>query len=185
MIIETERKCRICSEVKPLADFHKHAPSKNGRMTKCKTCRSKERYKNGAYLLERIRKHGYRHKAAIRYTEATLQDVLNATNCAYCDVELTRGSQITTEATIDHVFLGINIDENVIVCCRGCNAAKSNSHVYDFYQSSEKFTDEVWHEFVKQFASRLLKHEPTPAEIEAWKQGFADEASELRREGVS
>lgn len=184
MIKEITRECRTCKEIKLLTDFTRRPTAPLGREYQCKACRSKARYESGAYIRERIRKHEYRHNAANHYTEATIQEVISATNCAYCDAEMARGKQEPTEATVDHVYRGHNIDHNVVVCCRSCNASKGRMHVYDFYQYSEKFTDELWHEFVKQFARRLLKHEPTEQEIEVWKQGFKEESEELKRYGA-
>lgn len=184
MTIETERKCKICSEIKPLTDFNKHATSKNGRMTKCKTCRSKERYESGAYFRERFRKHKYRHDKPTYYTDELIERILTTSKCTYCDDKLTHQKEHAKQATADHVYLGANIDDNIVICCRSCNTSKGQLHVYDFYQSSEKFTDELWHEFVKQFASRILKREPSALEIEAWKQGFKEESEERKQYGA-
>ena len=116
--------------------------------------------------------------------------MMSATHCVYCGEEGNRIHGHAKELVMDHVYYaggyaGKNIDHNIVACHRSCNTSKGRMHVYDFYLSSERFTDKLWHEFVKQFSSRFLKHEPTLAEIEAWKLGFADEASELLREGVS
>ncbi|WP_409369894.1 HNH endonuclease [Lysinibacillus sp. 38-6] len=184
MINEMMRKCRICKETKPLTEFTRQATAPQGRQARCKSCRSKAQYESGDYLRERIRKHEYRHNGANHYTDVTIQEVLNATNCAYCDVEMTRGKCESSEATVDHVYLGHNIDANVVVCCRSCNASKGRLHVYDFYQSSEQFTDELWHAFVSKFASRFLKREPNEQEIEAWKQGFKEESEERKQYGT-
>lgn len=185
MIKEIARKCRTCKEVKPLTSFTKRSSSPTGYQYQCKVCRSEQRYTNGSYLRERFRKHQYRHNSTMFYTDVTIEAVLTAAKCCYCDDELTREKDHAKQATLDHVYLGHNIDANVVVCCRSCNASKGRMHVYDFYQSSEQFTDELWRAFVRKFASRFLKREPNEQEIEAWKQGFADEASELRKEGVS
>lgn len=35
------KKCRDCGDVKPLSAFHRHASSKDGRLSVCKLCRSR------------------------------------------------------------------------------------------------------------------------------------------------
>lgn len=184
MVNEMTRKCRTCKEIKNLTEFTRRPKAPQGREYQCKACRSKARFESSSYIRERFRKHVYRHNTVNLYTEATIEEVLSATNCAYCDVEMTRGKRELTEATVDHVYLGHNIDENVVVCCRSCNSKKHRQHVYDFYQSSEKFTDKLWYEFVKRFASRFLKHEANEQEIEAWKLGFKVESEEMKRYGA-
>ncbi|WP_157804189.1 HNH endonuclease [Lysinibacillus xylanilyticus] len=135
-------------------------------------------------MRERFRKHQYRHSSTMLYTDVTINAVLTATKCCYCGDELTREKEHAKQATLDHVYLGHNIDDNVVVCCRSCNTSKGQLHIYDYYQRSARFTDELWHEFVKQFASRYLKHEANEQEIEAWKQGFKEESEEMKQYGA-
>ncbi|EFI69313.1 hypothetical protein BFZC1_06038 [Lysinibacillus fusiformis ZC1] len=184
MINEMTRKCRTCKEVKNLTEFTRRPKAPQGREYQCKACRSKARYENGAYLRERFRKHQYRHSNTVFYTDVTINAVLTADKCCYCGDELTREKEHAKQATLDHVYLGHNIDDNVVVCCRSCNTSKGQLHIYDYYQRSASFTDELWHEFVKQFASRLLRREPNEQEIEAWKQGFKEESEEVKRYGA-
>ncbi len=178
------RKCRTCKEIKNLTEFTKRPRAPQGRENQCKECRSKARYENGAYLRERFRKHQYRHNSTMFYTDVTTDSVLTAAKCCYCDDELTREKEHAKQATLDHVYLGHNIDANVVVCCRSCNASKARMHVYDFYKSSEQFTDELWHAFVRKFAGCFLKREPNEQEIEAWKQGFKEESEERKQYGA-
>lgn len=178
------RKCRTCKEIKNLTEFTKRPRAPQGRENQCKECRSNARYENGAYLRERFRKHQYRHNSTMFYTDVTIEAVLTAAKCCYCDDELIREKEHAKQATLDHVYLGHNIDDNVVVCCRSCNASKGRMHVYDYYQSSEQFTDELWHAFVSKFASRFLKREPNEQEIEAWKQGFKEESEETKQYGA-
>ena len=120
------RKCRTCKEVKNLTEFTRRPKAPQGREYQCKACRSKARYKNGAYLRERFRKHQYRHSNTVLYTDVTINAVLTADKCCYCGDELTREKEHAKQATLDHVYLGHNIDDNVVVCCRGCNTSKDN-----------------------------------------------------------
>ncbi|MEK4230728.1 HNH endonuclease [Solibacillus sp. FSL H8-0538] len=185
--LESKKVCRHCHIEKPLSQFEAQKRNKDGHTNRCKSCRCKHRYESGAYQRERERKHSYRSNRPTYYTDEIVQRMMSATHCVYCGEEGNRINGDANELVMDHVYhvggnAGHNIDDNIVACHRGCNTSKGRLHVYDFYQSSERFTDDLWHEFVKQFASRLLNREPTPSEIEAWKQGFADEAFELTTE---
>lgn len=41
--IETQRKCNICSLLKPITEFNRDSKSKNGRRQRCKECEKKRR----------------------------------------------------------------------------------------------------------------------------------------------
>lgn len=184
LITEVTRKCRECNEVKTLKSFTKDIRSPGGYQTLCKSCRSERRYADGSYLRERIRKHQYRHKQQTYYTDELIERILTTSNCAYCGDVLIHKKEHAKQATADHIYLGANTDNNIAICCRSCNASKGQLHVYDFYLASEKFTDDLWHEFVRQFASGFIKREPNEQEIEAWKQGFKEESEERKRYGA-
>jgi 5-methylcytosine-specific restriction endonuclease McrA len=49
------KTCTKCGETKPLEDFHRHAPSPDGRKPRCKGCRVVESVANYARNGERIR----------------------------------------------------------------------------------------------------------------------------------
>lgn len=184
--LESKKVCRYCHIEKPLSQFEVEKRNTDGHTGRCKECRCAFR-ENGEYLRERIRKYEVKSGRTARFTDEGLRRMLGATHCAYTGVELNRKPGDKHEATLDHVYPsrgidGVNIDANVVAVSRSANSAKGQMHVYDFYQSCDEFTDERWYAFVTNFVSRILNREPTPAEIEAWKQGFADEANELRRE---
>lgn len=176
----TERKCRDCGEIKPLSDFSKDKRLPTGYVNQCKACRCKARYESGSYMMERLRKHSYRTGAPIYYTEKVEAMMRTATNCCYCDVKLTHIRGASTQATFDHVYLNKNIDDNLVVCCRACNTSKFQDHVYTFYQRSESFTDELFHKFAMQLASRILDKTPTACEVERVKAGLKLESEELK-----
>lgn len=106
---------------------------------------------------------------------------MNTTHCTYCGEEMNHVKDDKHQATIDHVFIGCNIDNNVVACCRSCNASKGSKHVYDFYKTSDKFTYERWIVFVRNFARGILSKEPTSSEVLAFAKGFKDEAEELAK----
>lgn len=180
LITEVTRKCRSCIEVKPLTDFTRRTKALQGRESQCKACRSKARYESGAYLRERFRKHQYRHNSNMFYTDVTINAVLTATNCCYCNDELTREKEHAKQATLDHVYPGANIDENIVICCRSCNTSKGQLHVYDFYQSSEKFTDELFRKFLKTWISRMIGREISDHEVDEMAFNLRAESEEIR-----
>lgn len=186
--LESKKVCKYCHTEKPLSQFEAKKHNKDGRSNRCNSCRCKHRYESGAYQRERERKHSYRSNSPIYYTDEVVQRMMSATHCVYCGGEGNRISGDANELVMDHVYhaggyAGHNIDDNIVACHRSCNVKKGRRHVYDFYQSSESFTDELWRGFVKQFARRLLKREPNEQEIEAWKQGFKEESEEMKRYG--
>lgn len=119
-----------------------------------------------------------------------MQELARTPNCVYCNVSLTHGTGETTELTFDHVYPiedstfdgygASNVRFNFVAACRGCNSAKQNSHVYEFFERSEKFTPQLWTKFVAEFGRCLFGRELTAVEVEQLKQGFAEEATELR-----
>ena len=172
--------CKVCQQEKTLEEMSAEKRNKNGRSGQCKPCRSKSRYENGSYFLERLRKHAIRTGRPTMYTEKVVEMMKAATNCCYCDVKLTHISGAASQATFDHVYLNKNIDDNLVVCCRGCNASKFQDHVYKFYQRSESFTDELFYAFAMELAKRFISDEPTPAEVESVKFGLKLEAEEMK-----
>lgn len=64
------------------------------------------------------------------------------------------------QLTIDHVYSDkINTDYNSALICRSCNSKKKKKNIYEFYQSSEAFTEELYEAFLKDFHSRILKRD--------------------------
>lgn len=182
---EIKKVCKFCHIEKPLSQFEMERRNRDGYTGRCKLCRCKMRSQNGEYEREKFRKHEYKSNTPSHYTDEVIQRMMSATHCVYCGGEGNRISGDANELVMDHIYYaggyaGKNIDDNIVACHRSCNTSKGRLHVYDYYQTSEKFTDELWHEFVKQFARRLLKYDPSEQEIETWKQGFADEAADLR-----
>lgn len=178
LITNVTRKCRTCKEVKTLTEFTRRPKAKQGRENQCKACRCKTRYENGSYMSERLRKHTIRTGKPVYYTEKVEDMMRAAMNCCYCNVKLTHINGAASQATFDHVYLGANIDENLVVCCRACNTSKYQDHVYTFYQRSESFTDELFHAFATQLASRIFGKAPTPGEVERVKAGLKLESEE-------
>jgi len=185
--------CKHCKQDKPREEMGAHRNMKHGVTTDCLACRSEQRYLNGSYLRERIRKYGYRKSGGsdvVLITIEEMQTMFKKTTCSYCNVTLTQGIGEATEQCIDHVYPindefggygGENIGKNLATVCRGCNASKSSDHIYEFYERSDKFTPELWTEFVRNYGSRLFKRDLSDIEVEQFKRGFAEEATELRK----
>lgn len=176
-IIEV-RICRDCGQEKKIDEFSKRKYEKTGYSRQCKMCRCLEREQSGAYFSERIRKHQYRTKASVLYSEKLYERVQAAKNCEYCGDTLVQQNEHSKQATTDHIILGVNVDLNIAIVCRACNTSKYQKPVYTFYQTSERFTDELWHKFVTRFAADALRRTPTDAEVEGFKLGFEAEALE-------
>ncbi|WP_057766097.1 HNH endonuclease signature motif containing protein [Cytobacillus praedii] len=188
MTVEQLFTCRTCGIEKPAKDFQADRRMKHGIIYRCKKCRCKKRAENGSYIKEKLRKYSYRTGGnSIHITVEELQKVLKQETCSYCGCTLTDVLNESTEATVDHVYTisksygGVNLPINIMPACRGCNASKHNDHIYDFYQRSEKFTPELWTEFVSEFGRRLMKRDLTDLEVEQLKRNLADEADDLRR----
>ncbi|MEH7401587.1 hypothetical protein V7148_11410 [Gottfriedia acidiceleris] len=99
--------------------------------------------------------------------------------CSYCGCELNGENGHPQQATIDHTYGEINLASTLTVACRGCNSAKGQKHVYEFYQDSEKFTDELWGAFVQEFTEKFIARDISAEEVERMKQNFADEFKEI------
>jgi hypothetical protein len=178
--------CRFCGNEGPAEDFETEKRNSTGVTGRCRSCRSKHRKLNGDYAKERIRKYSYRKgDSALFMTVEDIERLLRKRKCSYCGTEMDGNSGEPTEATADHVYGigsygGANIAENLTCSCRGCNSAKRDRHVFDFYQSSDKFTDELWTQFVLDFTERLTGQKLTDEEVEQMKRNFEDEARDLR-----
>lgn len=179
-------KCKTCGEFKELSKMRKDNRIKCGYLKECKACRSKRRYVNGEYDRERIRKHEYKTNSDAYYTEKTLIRVANAMNCEYCGDELNRIHGDANQITMDHIYYagseygGHNVDDNIAVCCRQCNGKKGQSHIYDFYQSFDRFTPELWSAFIKRWIGDMLNRPITDDDVEVMTENLREESDELR-----
>lgn len=180
MTMKQIKQCITCEEIKPLEDFPIRPKRSDGREGECNACRSIRRKTGDGYRKERLRKHYYRSGGKGNLTLEQLREIEKGTECAYCGCELNDYNRV-----VDHVYplrnvWGINSAINTAVCCRACNSSKSDAHIYDFYQRSDKFTPELWEKFVSDFAERAIGHEPTAEQVEQWIEGFRLDAKELK-----
>ncbi|WP_088007209.1 hypothetical protein [Indiicoccus explosivorum] len=118
----------------------------------------------------------------------TFTDVLalfeKRTNCPYCgcSIGMDEGQE---KPTAEHIYGfktvvgGVNHLLNFEVVCHTCNIKKGNKHVYDWYQQSDAFTDQLWRQFVRNFAERLAERPVTEAEIDNVAETLRAEAAEL------
>lgn len=163
------RVCRECNETKPMEEFELDKRAANGYRHRCKACRRKYRREHGSYFAERIRKYKLRHSDNVFISVEEIEALLQKETCSYCGCELNGKYGHSQQSTIDHVYGGINLAIVFAVCCRGCNSAKGRKHVYEFYQDSEKFTDELWTKFVRDFTERFIGRDINSGEVEAMK----------------
>lgn len=191
---KTEKRlfpCRDCGQDKPREEMCASKRIRVGVTKQCKACRSKQRCLNGEYMMERLRKYEMRKAGGgpVRITFDDLREFMSKKTCTYCGVKLTLENNDPAEQCIDHVYPisdvfdgygGENIAQNGVTCCRTCNSAKGNSHVYEFYSRWDKFTPILWTKFVGEFGRRMVGRELTALEVEYIKRGFEEEAAELR-----
>jgi DNA-directed RNA polymerase subunit M/transcription elongation factor TFIIS len=188
--VEQLFKCKQCGENKTYEEMRKDARKKHGIIFECKKCRNDREAENGSLLKTRIRGFKRRNgeiELSISFDE--MLELMRTDNCAYCGEEMSRerGRSTATTLTLDHVYgLGseygaTNTIYNLFAVCSGCNSSKRNDHIYDFYQRSEKFTDELFTAFVAEFGRRLMQRELNDLEVEQLKLRFREEADDLRR----
>jgi 5-methylcytosine-specific restriction endonuclease McrA len=170
--------CKKCGEEKSLCDFRGDKRQKFGIILTCKDCRNKEKKNNGEFVRDRYRESVRRARRYGVLSDLTYSQYKEAfysrDNCPYCGVELT-----VQNRSVDHIHpmcygQGANIRECVIGCCQFCNRSKNNSHFYSFYQSSKKFTDELFTQFMLDFYTVNLeiplKEDELPEVIDFWRQ---------------
>ncbi|WP_312507169.1 hypothetical protein [Lysinibacillus sp.] len=180
-----ERKCRDCGELKPLSDFSKKKSGPLGYANQCKACRCLHRKMTDSYLKERIRKHQYRHNSATYYTDELIHRLRTAEKCCYCGKPFVDQTGHAMQLTLDHVYSSnSNTDHNIVICHRACNSSKGKLHIYDYFQASATFTDELFAEFLKDFIGRLYKVTVTDADIPYLTAELKAESEEFKR-GVS
>ncbi|MFE4524007.1 HNH endonuclease [Cytobacillus firmus] len=178
--------CRICGAEKPIEEMQRDKRKKHGIMNRCKKCRCEQRRENGEYTRERIRKYGYRSgDSKVLLTVKELEGMLQKRTCTYCGLQMDGKNGESAEATLDHLY-GLSgygatsLAISLVPACRACNSSKANSHIYDFYQRSDKFTDQLFRQFVSDFTARLVKREITESEIDVMIGYFEAEARDLR-----
>jgi 5-methylcytosine-specific restriction endonuclease McrA len=175
--------CKVCGSKKPLSEFRGDKRTRLGVIQTCKTCRNAMAATNGELVRWRFRSIKRRAKkfgVTDTLTFEEYADVFVGDTCTYCGVELNDSNR-----SVDHVYpmskRFANGYLNIVPCCRECNDRKWTMHVYDFYQTSEKFTDELFREFVRMFTERLIGRELTEQEVDIMIQNFRAEAEEMRR----
>ncbi|UPT60477.1 hypothetical protein GK107_14405 [Geobacillus thermoleovorans] len=118
--------------------------------------------------------------SSIRWNSASTPTFFFGDTCAYCGTELNNDNR-----SVDHVYpmsAGFaNSRLNIVHCCRTCNDKKRTMHVYDFYRASDKFTDELFREFVRSFTERLINRPISEQEVDIMIDNFRKEAEEMRR----
>jgi HNH endonuclease len=175
--------CKVCNDEKELSEFRGDKRKKFGVIHTCKACRNAQDAQNGELVRSRYRSVKRRAKKfgvidTLDYVEYA--DVFFSDECVYCGMELDDSNR-----SVDHVYpmsAGFaNGQLNIVHCCRTCNEKKRTMHVYDFYQSSEKFTNELFREFVRDFTERLIKRPISDEEVDIMVENFRKEAEAMRR----
>ena len=184
-------KCKDCGQEKTKTEMCTESRLKNGINRQCKKCRSAKRYKNGEYTRERIRKYGYRSADAnniVMITPAEMDEIAKQKHCTYCGDEMSPVNGLPNSMTADHVYpIGdsmngygaANLAFNIVPCCRSCNSRKGERHVYEFYQTYDKFTPERWQTFLRGFTEKLFKKPQSDRSLELTTQGMALEVKDL------
>lgn len=170
--------CRICGEEKTFEEMAQHTRDKIGHRGFCKSCRSKQRHKNGEYMKQRA--YNYMYRAGADYMGVSADDLMQIAEshkeCAYC------GS--TKKLTFDHIYslrkgkYNRNIPANITVCCDSCNNHKKSKSLIEFYDQTEAFTEERLHAVIKDFFGRLVYREIPNEAIPAIIAGMRAEVEE-------
>jgi 5-methylcytosine-specific restriction endonuclease McrA len=99
----------------------------------CSVPCQKEGVRRREHNQKHLKRSRLKNQADGSLTDSVLAKLYSAaTNCAYCQIKLTRRSRKTrqTDATIDHVIPlvlgGQHSISNVVVCCSLCNSKKGN-----------------------------------------------------------
>lgn len=178
--------CKACGTEKEISEFRGDKRTKLGVIQTCKACRNAQDAQNGELVRRRYRDAKRRAKKfgvidTLEFNEYA--DVFFSDTCVYCGTELNDSNR-----SVDHVYpmskRFTNSCVNIVSCCRKCNERKATMHVYDFYQSSEKFTDELFREFVRSFTERLINRKLTEREVDIMIENFRAEAELLRSSAV-
>jgi 5-methylcytosine-specific restriction endonuclease McrA len=161
------KTCTKCGEVKPLEEF---ATRKDKYLNICKACESErvlsyyrkfgEYYYRSRYrgILRKAEEAGVKHDLTFKEFQGVFSaDDPNTKICAYCGkTEAEEIDDIGTGLSIDHIvpmsYGGYNTLFNITAACRSCNSSKSNRHVLDFYNRSEKFTEERLNALIEHMA---------------------------------
>jgi len=174
--------CKRCGQDKPLTEMVKKSAVKGGYLKLCRACRSEIRYENGEYMREIVRRHAKdaNQKVPLVTENDLIELMAERQTCPYCDVKLTQANR-----TIDHIYPksqkygGKNITDNMIYCCHSCNSGKHTTNIYDFYQRSKKFTDQLWREFIQCWIGRIANRVLTESEIDFMSEQLKAESEEL------
>lgn len=140
-----QRRCKVCGREQPLTRFPSAKSTSPGIYYehKCKDCyarQAREKYQSdpraralqiarsmNASMLRRTRGRGDQ----VVEVEALVDLILGASNCAYCDVSLSRFG-----FAVDHVVPlsngGLHVMENLVIACQPCNRAKGDLSLDEF-----------------------------------------------------
>ncbi|MBB6281805.1 HNH endonuclease [Geobacillus subterraneus] len=175
--------CKVCGAEKEISEFRGDRRKKLGVIHTCKSCRRVQDAQSGEIVRRRYRDTKRRAKKfgvidTLEFNEYA--DVFSGETCAYCGTELNDDNR-----SVDHVYAMsagfANGHLNITHCCRKCNERKGTMHVYDFYRASDKFTDELFREFVRSFTERLINRPISEQEVDIMIDNFRKEAEEMRR----
>lgn len=154
---QTEKEtaiCRICGKEKDKSEFRTDRRTKIGAILQCKSCRNKRERANGTYLRNNFRLLNQENK---RLNDTHLlsfdeyRKIVSRDTCPYCGIK--RTDDVTF--TVDHVvprMRGLHVAHNLTYCCKSCNSSKGNDSLLDFKARSDKFTDKLLNEFIREQA---------------------------------
>ncbi|WP_066192416.1 HNH endonuclease [Gracilibacillus timonensis] len=139
------KTCAKCAEEKPVTEFTKHKGYKDGLEAKCKTCRSVYRTTGKGKALQALHNTQRRRQNAETelgeqlldtLTTEEVEDLQNEPECAYCQTQLTEENPVTLDHVIPFKHGGANEYENLVACCRSCNARKRDGFFFEFLRDN-------------------------------------------------
>lgn len=138
------RKCKCCSEDKPLDEFPKNGVDKEGNVrhrVNCKVCYNIARKFTKQKAVTKFL-NNTKHRTGEEGTY-TLQDWKDAMlffkgACAYCGKVPTRHKKLTK----DHVLAvnngGKTTRYNIVPSCRSCNSSKNDTPVFEWMKDNPR-----------------------------------------------
>ena len=141
------KRCAVCKETKPLAEFHKNKSSATGYHSECKPCNvagsmaslqrhPETRIRGSKRYCRSLASQLRNHRRRLRVLQAPIGDFTQAQwiamkalyrhCCVYCGQRMQR-------LTIDHITPlikgGAHTASNIVPACRSCNSKKQDRAV--------------------------------------------------------
>ena len=138
------RYCTSCERLLPEDEFFIKNKKKNKRYSICKECK---------YIYEAKRRKSYYNSNYTyedwEFAKKFWTDENGEIHCAYCN-------EIVLNPAMEHIIPfakgGEFTKNNIIPACKSCNSQKGTKSLDEFYQSSDKFNEELYNKIQEYIA---------------------------------